>query len=473
MSLNSNNVPPGEQPWLGVSRHSAWYAVSTLLLAYVFSIMDRQILTLLVGPIQHSLGVSDTQMGLLHGFTFAAFYAVVGMPIARLIDYGNRRIVIAAGVAMWCLATAAGGLAGEYWHLLLARIGVAVGEAVLIPGTVSLLADLFAPRQRGKALGVFGAAGPFGAGAGLLIGGTVLGLFTTAAPTLPLLGKLEAWQLTFLTLGLPGLLIALLVTLIPEPRSRKNRPREGITHAPQLPFAEVMAFLRSNRRSYSALMLGGGFFYMGVYAISSWAPTFFVREFAWSYAEIGKQLGLFLCLLGPLGALFGSWLGDFWRNRGVVHGNLRVAVVGGLGLTLSSTLMLLMPTAELALIFLALSCPFWFIFFGAGPAAIQESSPAPMRGQFAAMYTGVINLLGAGLGPVAVGLLTDHVLHDPAAIKYAMLVVCLVSGLLACGWFSRGFTSFGRTRRHAAIWEPGNVAPDHTDLSAPRHSPLL
>jgi MFS family permease len=473
MSQKSDATVIGEQPWLGVSRHSAWYAVCTLLLAYVFSIMDRQILTLLVGPIQHSLGVSDTLMGLLHGFTFTAFYAVVGMPIARLIDHGNRRIVIAVGVALWCLATAAGGLASEYWHLLLARIGVAVGEAVLIPGTVSLLADLFAPGKRGKALGVFGAAGPFGAGAGLLIGGTVLGLFTAAAPTLPLLGKLEAWQLTFLTLGLPGLLIALLVTAIPEPRARKRRTRQRVPEAGQLPFSEVMAFLRANRRSYAALMLGGGFFYMGVYAMSSWVPTFFVREFAWSYAEIGKQLGLYLCFLGPLGALVGSWLGDYWRNRGVVHGNLRVALVGSLGLTLSSSVMLLMPTAQLAQIFLAISCPFWFIFFGAGPAAIQESAPAPMRGQFAALYTGIINLLGAGLGPVAVGLLTDYVLHDLAAIKYAMLIVCLLSGLLACFWFSNGFTSFGRTQRHAAIWKPRADTPGQSGMTAPRHSPLL
>ncbi|MET3051241.1 MULTISPECIES: MFS transporter [Pseudomonas] len=473
MSQKSDASVLGEQPWLGVSRHSAWYAVCTLLLAYVFSIMDRQILTLLVGPIQHSLGVSDTLMGLLHGFTFAAFYAVVGMPIARLVDHGNRRMVIAVGIALWCLATAAGGLASDYWHLLLARIGVAVGEAVLIPGTVSLLADLFPPHRRGKALGIFGAAGPFGAGAGLLIGGTVLGVFTAAAPTLPLLGKLEAWQLTFLTIGLPGLLIALMVTVIPEPRTRKNTAQQRMAGASQLPFSEVMAFLRSNRRSYSALMLGGGFFYMGVYAMSSWVPTFFVREFAWTYAEIGKQLGLFLCFLGPLGALVGSWLGDYWRKRGVMHGNLRVAVVGGFGLTLSSSLMLLMPTAQLALIFLAISCPFWFIFFGAGPAAIQESAPAPMRGQFAAMYTGMINLLGAGLGPVAVGLLTDHVLHDLAAIKYAMLIVCLLSGLLACFWFSIGFTSFRHTERHAAVWKPKAVTPAQNTMIGPRHSPLL
>src|SRR4029079_15412470 len=126
----------------------AWYAVGILLLAYIFSIMDRQILTLLVGPIQQSLGVNDTQMGLLHGFTFAAFYAIMGLPIARMIDRGNRPAIIAIGIALWSLATAASGLATEYWHLVGARTCVSVGEAVLIPGAVSLLADLFAPERR-------------------------------------------------------------------------------------------------------------------------------------------------------------------------------------------------------------------------------------------------------------------------------------------------------------------------------------
>ena len=153
----------------------SWYAVGVLLVAYVFSIMDRQILTLLVGPIQKTLHVNDTLMGILHGFTFAAFYALMGLPIARIIDRGDRRLVIAIGIALWSLATAAGGLATDYWHLLLARIGVAVGEAVLLPGAVSLIADLFAARQARSRDGRVRRGGPFGSGAGLIAGGLILG----------------------------------------------------------------------------------------------------------------------------------------------------------------------------------------------------------------------------------------------------------------------------------------------------------
>ena len=154
--------------------------------------MDRQILTLLVGPIQKSLGVNDTSMGLLHGFTFAAFYAIMGLPIARVIDRGNRPLTIAVGIAIWSVATAASGLATDYWHLVAARTGVAVGEAVLIPGAISLLADLFSTDKRSRAMGIFGTGAPVGAGVGLLAGGLLLGFFTLSSGALPFLGELAA-----------------------------------------------------------------------------------------------------------------------------------------------------------------------------------------------------------------------------------------------------------------------------------------
>ena len=231
----------------------AWYAVGILLLAYIFSIMDRQILTLLVGPIQKSLGVNDTSMGLLHGFTFAAFYAVMGLPIARIIDRGNRPVTIAVGIAIWSACTAGSGLATDYWHLVAARTGVAVGEAVLIPGAISLLADLFSADRRGRAMGIFGTGAPVGAGIGLLVGGLLLGFFTVASGTLPFVGALEPWQATFVAVGLPGLLIALLMLFVPEPRriaAARDLPTAGV------PLSRTVDFLTDNRRTFAAIMLG-------------------------------------------------------------------------------------------------------------------------------------------------------------------------------------------------------------------------
>ncbi len=138
-----------------------------------------------------------------------------------------------------------------------------------------------------------------------------------------------------------------------------------------------------------------------------------MREFGWKYSEIGKVFGLLLATAGPIGALCGTWLGDFWRRRGVAHGYLRVAFVAAIGLAASGSAMVMMPGANLAVVFLALSAFFSFCLFGAGPAAIAQITPGPMRGQVTALYTGGLSLLGAGLGPVAVGVLTDYVLGDP------------------------------------------------------------
>ncbi len=439
-----------------VSPGRAWYAVGVLLAAYIFSIMDRQILTLLVGPIQKSLHVNDTLIGLLHGFTFAAFYGVMGLPIARLIDRGNRRVIIAVGIAVWSLATAAGGLATEYWHLLAARVAVAVGEAVLVPGTVSLLADLFAPERRGRAMGVFGAAGAVGSGVGLIAGGLILGAYTASRPVLPFLGEIEPWQATFIAVGLPGVVIAFFMLLVPEPRIA----RKGISgassvaeEAVSVPIVQVKDYIVQNGKTITSFLVGAGFFYMCVYGYAGWAPTYFVRHFGWKYQEIGKVFGLLLAIAGPLGTLFASWLGDHWRKRGIVNAYMRIALVAVAGLTVSTSAMVLVPTANMAAVCLGLSAFFSFFLFGVGPAVIAQISPAPMRGQLAALYTGGLNLLGAGMGPVAIGLLTDYVLRDPKAISTSMLIVFLVAGALATLLFRSGLKSYAETLKRAAEWQ--------------------
>lgn len=454
-----------------VSSGRAWYAVGVLLVAYIFSIMDRQILTLLVGPIQKSLGVNDTLIGLLHGFTFAAFYGVMGLPIARLIDRGNRRVVIALGIAMWSLATAAGGLATDYWHLLIARIAVAVGEAVLLPGTVSLLADLFSTEKRGRAMGAFGAAGPVGSGLGLIVGSLILAAYTLNQPVLPLLGQVEPWQATFIAVGLPGVIVAIFMLWVPEPRTAKRDNAGPAATGVNVPLSQVVRYIAQNGKTITAFLAGSGFFYMCVYAYAGWGPTYFVRHFGWKYSEIGKVFGLLLVVAGPVGALFATWLGDLWRKQGVEHGYMRVALVAVTGVTLSTCGMVLVHTAQLAIVCLTVACFFSFFLFGVGPAIIAQISPAPMRGQMAALYTGGLNLLGAGFGPVAVGLLTDYVLHDPAKIGLSMLIVFGVAGVVAWLLYANGLRSYARTLELAADWslEPMGT---RTVLDASAHAAL-
>ncbi|MBM7060279.1 MFS transporter [Pseudomonas sp. UL073] len=440
------------------SRSRANYALGVLLLAYVFSIMDRQVLSLLVGPIQQSLHVNDSWMGLLHGFTFAAFYSLAGLPIARLIDRGNRRLIITVGIGLWCLATAASGLATEFWHLLLARVGVAVGEAVLLPGAVSLISDLFVPEKRGRALGVFGAGGPVGVGGGLLATGLVLGYFNAHPLTLPWLGELAPWQTTLMSVGLPGLFILLLMIGVPEPRLDRAGRTTPTSVAPSVPLDQVVAFLRANRRTFVTILIGMGCYNAAVYGGGAWVPSYLVREFGWSYAKAGTVMGLIMCVSAPLGVLGASWLGEYWRRRGVANGNLRVAVLASVLLPLCATPMLLAPSAPIALPFLALSAALWVCLFGVGPALIVEIAPAPMRGQFIALFTGVLNLLGVGVGPLAIGLITDYVLIDPAAIGYSILIVTLIACVLACPLFLGARHSFQKSSQQARTWQPAATA---------------
>ncbi len=430
------------------------YALGVLLLAYVFSIMDRQVLSLLVGPIQQSLHVNDTWMGMLHGFTFAAFYSLAGLPIARLIDRGNRRQVITIGIGLWCLATAASGLATEFWHLLLARVGVAVGEAVLLPGAVSLISDLFVPEKRGRALGVFGAGGPIGVGAGLLATGLVLGYFNAHPLALPFLGTLAPWQTTLMSIGLPGLIVLLLMVGVPEPRLTRAGRKTPTARAPGVPLGEVLAFLRANQRTFVTIIIGMGFYNAAVYGGGAWVPSYLVREFGWSYAKAGTVMGLIMGVSAPLGVLGASWLGEYWRRHGVGNGNLRVAIIASIVLPLCATPLLLAPSAPLSLPFLALTAALWVCLFGVGPALIVEAAPAPMRGQFIALFTGVLNLLGVGIGPLAIGVITDYVLVDPSAIRYSILIVTLIACALACPLLLCARHSFGKTTQQAREWQP-------------------
>jgi MFS family permease len=446
-----------------VTSGRAWYAVGVLVVAYIFSIMDRQILTLLVGPIQASLGVNDTMMGLLHGFTFAAFYAIMGLPISRLIDRGHRPVLIAIGIALWSLATAAGGLATEFWHLLVARCGVAVGEAVLIPGAVSLLADLFSPDKRGRAMGVFGAGGPLGAGIGLLAGGLLLGVFTASPPTLPMFGELLPWQATFVAVGLPGLIIAIFMLAVPEPRrmgAARDTPTQGV------PVAATVAYLTNHRKTFTAALLGVGFYTLTIYAWAGWTPTYFVRELGWTYPQIGKLLGVIIAIAGPVGVLTATSLADFWRRKGLAYANLRVGALCSAGMAVTSTGMVYAGSPALTMIFLTLAAAFSFSLLGVGPSIIQDTAPAPMRGQVAALYTGTLNIIGAGFGPVAVGVLTDYVLRDPSKIGLAIVLTCVTAGVISILLFLSGTSTYAATKDDAANWRgdgpatsPAAVAP--------------
>ena len=414
-----------------------WLVVAILMVAYVFSFVDRQILNLLVGPIRRDLGISDTQMSLLMGFSFAIFYTILGIPLGRLADHWNRSGLIAGGVVVWSLMTSLCGLASSYWQLFLFRIGVGVGEATLSPAAYSMIADYFPPERRATAISVYSMGIYLGSGIAFLVGGLVI-QFAVAqgAVTLPLVGDIRPWQLVFLVLGGSGIVFSFAFMLVREP------PREGAGNS--VTFGAVVAHLWRNRRTVLCHNLGFAMLAFCSYGTAAWVPSFFIRTFNWKAGDVGIIYGLIVMVFGCAGILFGGWLTDRWLKRGKTDAALRVGILAS-GVAIVGGVYLMASTGTLAAVLMvpavfALGMP-----FGAAPAAIVAIVPNQMRGQTAAVYLFIVNLIGLGVGPTAVALVTDYVFANDLALKWSMLIVGTIANLMAIILLAAGLKPYRET----------------------------
>jgi MFS family permease len=433
------------KPYASAKR--AWYAVAVLTVAYVFSLLDRQILSLLVVPIRRDLHISDTQMSFLMGISFAVFYTMFGFPIGRLADSRSRRNIITAGVASWSLFTAGCGLASSYVRLFLMRMGVGVGEAALSPPAYSLLSDYFAPQRRAMALSVYGVGATFGAGLAMIVGGIIVP-HTSARGivTLPLIGvPVFPWQLSFFIVGLPGLFIAALVRTIGEP---ERRERKAILTPP---ISATIAYIREHRMMFACHHLAMSMIGVATYASLAWIPTFLIRTYGWSTRQAGLVYGAEETLFGSLGMLAGGWLCDSLVRRGYRDAHFRVGLTVCVLVLLPTLFYPLMPSSTLAVILLV-PCTFLrAAMYGVAPAALQHVVPNEMRAQISALYLFVLNLVGLGIGPTAVALLTDRVFHDDDMVRYSLLIVCTGAYMLSMSLWWLGLKPFRRTVEQTKI----------------------
>ncbi len=304
----------------------AWYVVGVLTLAYIFSFIDRQILSLMVGPIRQDLGINEKQMGMLMGLTFAVFYTLFGIPLGRVADTRSRRVLISVGIALWSVMTAACGLAKTFWQLTLFRMGVGVGEATLSPSAYSLISDYFRPEQRSTAMSVYSMGIYVGSGLAFILGGFVTELAAGREnPVLPLVGTVRSWQLVFLLVGLPGLLVALLALTIREPARKGVIASKNASSAESLSTRAVWAYVRGNWHTFLCLNLGLGLVALYGYGATAWVPSLFIRRYAWTQGQTGLVYGLIVGIGGTLGIVTAGKLADWLRARGHTDANLRVA----------------------------------------------------------------------------------------------------------------------------------------------------
>lgn len=400
----------------------AWYVVGVLLLAYIFSFVDREVLALLVEPIKREFGLSDTEIAWLMGPAFAVFYTFFGIPIAWLADRSNRRLIIFSGVFLWSWMTALCGLAGSYLQLFLARVGVGVGEAALSPPALSMLRDYFPKDRIGRAVGVYTMGISVGSGVAYILSAALLPVLIAAgAMRLPLVGTVQPWQMLFVIVGLPGILVALLVLTIREPARRHNLAQAGA----RVSFWVTLEFVLQRWRCYIVFFLAFATLGIMAYGIGWWIPAFFERTYDLHGAALGSILvkrGIILMICGTIGVVGGGYLCDVLAKR-YADGHLRVALGAFVLLLLGYTLFPLMPTPELAVMCfipatLGAAAP-----TAAGAAALVTIAPPHMRAQIAAMFYFSISLIGGVLGPPAVALVTDHYFGSEADLRFSLALV--------------------------------------------------
>lgn len=428
-----------------MNRRYAWYVVGVLTLANVSGFIDRQILSLLAVPMRRDLDLTLTEFSYLD-VAFALFFTVMGLPIARLADSWSRRNIIAVGIALWSIMTALCGLAGTFRRLLVARVGVGVGEAALSPPVTSILADYF-PRERlNTALSVYSMGVFIGSGFAYFIGGLIVGIAASREMwQWPLVGDIRPWQTVFIIIGLPGLLIALLVLTVRE-------PERGDHSRGTFPLATTLAYVRANARTFACHSLGFALSASVNYGIARWLATFLIETHGMTAQRAGMLQGTLTMTVGTLGVLAGGRLADALVRRGHTDAALRVGIVGALGMLVSATAYALTPSTAAVIAWLVVVNFFAAFPWGAASAAAAEIVPAAMRAQGAALYFFVLSLVATALGPWSVAAVTDYVFRDDAALRYGLAIVNVVGMLGAIGLFVLGMPAYRRTLALRDTW---------------------
>ncbi|KJS08545.1 MAG: hypothetical protein VR73_05285 [Gammaproteobacteria bacterium BRH_c0] len=407
-----------------------WFVVLMLMVAYALSFVDRQILSLLVEPIKDDLAISDSQIGLLQGLAFALFYTLAGLPIGRLADYSNRRNIIAIGITVWSLMTFLCSLPKTFFGFFLARMGVGVGEAALSPSAYSLMSDYF-PRERiGTAVGIYNVGIYVGAGLALIIGGVLIDAIPAIRDQLPaLVAGFADWRIVFMLVGLPGILLAVLFVLLVREPARRYQLTGHRTD--KLSIADSISFVARRWRRFFGFFVGMTLQSIIFYALLSWVPTHFIREFGWSQGDIGLSLGIVMVIFGSIGVIAGGMLCDYFWKKGVDDAPILVAFLSLIGVALSVVMALVFhaqPYWQLIAVGVSLfSCS---LMMTAGPAGLQNMLPNQLRAQVSATYLFVLNLVSLTLGPLLPALLSDHLFQDERYIGLSVLIVvgglCLV-----------------------------------------------
>lgn len=382
------------------------YVLGILTTTYIFNFVDRQILSILQEPIKAELGLSDTQLGLLTGFAFAVFYITMGLPIARMADKGVRRNIIAFSLGLWSLMTAFSGMAQNFVHLLLARMGVGVGEAGATPPAHSMISDIFPPKRRVTAIAIYNTGVNVGMLAGFLIGGWMLEAF--------------GWRVALLTVGLPGIVLALIIRLTVAEPKRRQIPQQGESG----PSITATAKRLWQSRTYRYIAIAGAMSNFGSIGLFVWMPPFLLRSFDMSPGQVGTWLALSIGVGGAIGTYFAGYTTD---KLGAKNTKWYAWVPAGIFMVcLPFIIAMLFSSSNLmALLFFLIPAILVAGYYAPLISMTHSLVEDNMRAMSSAITLLIINLIGLGLGPVCIGIVSDFL--EPSlgteSLRQAMLIL--------------------------------------------------
>jgi predicted MFS family arabinose efflux permease len=418
---------------IGTSSRS--YVLLLLTLVYTFNHIDRQILVILLEPIKADLNLNDTQLGLLSGLAFAAFYATLGIPIAMWADRGNRRNIITLALAVWSGMTALSGLAQNYWHLLIARMGVGVGEAGGTPPATSIISDLYGPQERATALGIYTTGIGIGILAGFIIGGYVY--------------EIWGWRAAFFIAGIPGLLLALLVRFtLKEPVRGAVEARTDDGMAPTL--KETLTFI-GGQTSFLFLLAGCCLICISANAFLVFTSSHLQRTYEVGPGDVAIPLGVLIGGVGGIGAVMVGRLCDRLSTRDLRWRPWTIAVCAALALPFA-WMFLQAPSIELAYAWNIVPSFIGLVYASIAYTASQELVGLRMRSFASAFMLFCLTLIGIGGGPTLAGWLSTHFAEagSETPLKSALEIILALNALSVVFLFLSGRTYDRDTKRAAA-----------------------
>ena len=432
------------------SRFYLWYVVAILTLASTFSIIDRQILNIMIGPVKRDLGgISDFQVSLIMGFAFTFLYSVLSYPAGRIADRYSRKNLMVAGIASWSLLTMVCGLAHQYWHLFLARMGVGVGEATLGPAANSALADYFDASRMPLMIGIVSSAPFIGQGLANIAGGTLID-YLEATPNFvwPIVGELYSWQMVFIVVGAPGLLIALAMWFLQEP-ARRGKMRDT---QDSVPFREVWAFVLERKKFFALVFLGYLCLATQGWSLFSWLVEYYVRNHDWTRSEIGLVYGSIALGVGIAGSVIGGLWAGWLISKNVVDGTLRVVMYGTIVLLPTAGLLTVVSDPWLGIILLI---PVTFCMAmppGLMMATLQAIAPNELRGQMVAFYLIAVNFLAYTFAPTLPAMMSDFIFADELALGKSISILAVFNYSLAAICFYFGLRQYRLAIEAAQAW---------------------